>query len=102
MSRTRQECIFEDSSRCPRFINSRACGRILKRGWVSQFFGCPELFVRMPVAVLQPLARAGLWTRRSLLATQCRLAPAADDRRTGSSYHILGYLGQRDEPSSLA
>src|SRR5580692_9845735 len=45
------------------------------------------------------LAHAGLSRRRSLVATQCPLAPAAAGRRTASSYHILGYLGQRDEPS---
>jgi hypothetical protein len=44
------------------------------------------------------LARAGLSRRRSLAATQCPLAPAADDRRTAPSSHILGDLGQRDEP----
>jgi hypothetical protein len=44
------------------------------------------------------LARAGLSRRRSLVAAQCPLAPAAAGRRTASSYHISGYLGQRDEP----
>ena len=45
------------------------------------------------------LAHAGLSRRRSLVATQCPLEPAAAGRRTASSYHISGYLGQRDEPS---
>jgi Domain of unknown function (DUF4372) len=44
------------------------------------------------------LAHAGLSRRRSLVATQCPLAPAAAGRCTASSYHISGYLGQRDEP----
>src|ERR1700731_2566953 len=64
------------------FQFSGALSRLSACGW--QFHGL--------------LARAGLSRRRSLVATQCPLAPAAAGRRTASSYHISGDLGQRDEP----
>src|SRR5712671_4638381 len=70
-------------------------GRNLKRGVGFQFFGCLELLVRIPVAVFY-----GLLAQRD-----CRDADRSQPLnalsrppQTASSYHILGYLGQRDEP----
>jgi hypothetical protein len=74
-------------------------GRNLKRGVGFQFFGCLELLVRMPVAVFYGLLAQRDCRDADRSQPLCPLAPAADDRGTASSYHILGYLGQRDEPS---
>src|SRR5271166_4780266 len=43
----------------PGSSTSRARKRNLKRGWGSRVFGCLELFVRMPVAVLPPFRSRG-------------------------------------------
>src|SRR5712671_2464129 len=78
----------------------RGGGRNLKRGWVSSFRGALSRLSACRWQFYGLLARAGLSRRRSLVAAQCPLAPAAAGRRTASSYHISGYLGQRDEPST--
>ena len=78
---------------------SRAGGRIPKTGFSFQFFGCPELFVRMPVAVLQPFSSCG--TVDTPITASHSMPSRARRRRPPHripSYHILGYLGQRDEP----
>ena len=80
---------------------SRAGGRIPKTGFSFQFFGCPELFVRMPVAVLQPFSSCG--TVDTPITASHSMPSRARRRRPPHripSYHILGYLGQRDEPLS--
>jgi hypothetical protein len=52
----------------------------------------------MPVAVLRPFGPRG--TVETLIARSHSM-PSRARRRTASSYHISGYLGQRDEPSAL-
>jgi hypothetical protein len=54
----------------------------------------------MPVAVLRPFGPRG--TVETLIARSHSMpsCAAAAGRRTAFSYHISGYLGQRDEPSS--
>src|SRR5258708_37637380 len=79
----------------------RGGGRNLKRGWVSSFRGALSRLSACRWQFYGLFARAGLSRRRSLVAAQCPLAPAAAGRRTASSYHISGYLGQRDEPSPI-
>ena len=52
----------------------------------------------MPVAVLRPFGPRGTVETPIARSHSCPLAPAAAGRRTAFSYHISGYLGQRDEP----
>ena len=52
----------------------------------------------MPVAVLRPFGPRG--TVETLIA-RSHLMPSRARRSTASSYHISGYLGQRDEPPTL-
>ena len=76
----------------------RGGGRNLKTGLGFQFSGALSRLLACRWQILRAfLARAGLSRRRSLVAAQCPLAPAAAGRRTVSSYHISGHLGQRDE-----
>ena len=56
----------------------RGDGRNLKRGVGFQFFRCLELPIRMPVSVSSAFWPTALSRRRSLAATECPLAPAAD------------------------
>src|SRR6266478_6548883 len=70
--------------------------RNLKRGVGFQFFRCLELLIRMAVASI-----FGLLAQRDCRdADRSQLLNALSrPPQTASSYHILGYLGQRDEPS---
>src|SRR5258707_10007676 len=69
--------------------------RNLKRGVGFQFFRCLELLIRMAVASI-----FGLLAQRDCRdADRSQLLNALSrPPQTASSYHILGYLGQRDEP----
>src|SRR5258707_15865801 len=71
--------------------------RNLKRGVGFQFFRCLGLLIRMAVASIY-----GLLAQRDCRdADRSQLLNALSrPPQTASSYHILGYLGQRDEPSS--
>src|SRR5690348_18360695 len=91
----------EGSSRCPRFINIWGWRAKSETGLGFQFSGALSRLSACRWQFYGLLARAGLSRRRSLVATQCPLAPAAVGRRTASSYHISGYLGQRDEPCTF-
>jgi hypothetical protein len=76
----------------------RGGGRKSETGLGFQFSGALSRLSACRWQFCGLLARAGLSRRRSLVATQCPLAPAAAGRRTAPSYHISGNLGQRDEP----
>jgi hypothetical protein len=75
----------------------RGGGRNLKRGVGFQFFRCLELPIRMPVAV-----SSAFWPRHCRDADRSQpLNALSRPPRTASSYHILDYLGQREEPPQL-
>src|SRR5438445_6467318 len=71
--------------------------RNLKLGVGFQFFRCLELLIRMAVASI-----FGLLAQRDCRdADRSQLLNALSrPPQTASSYHILGYLGQRDEHSN--